>query len=79
MFNYRRLDWTCSCGTKSSQATIGTTSHFHIIAEWRCAHCKKDMKALASLEDLARNAPEPPFELLGSDYNFLRKAHISME
>lgn len=79
MFNYRRMDWVCKYGERTSQVTIGVTSHFHIIAEWKCGKCKSDMKALASFENLARNSPTTPTEWTDADHRLMKKAHISLE
>lgn len=75
MFNYRLLQWFCTCGVATRAVNVGITSDYKLIAKWQCK-CGKEVFATETFENLIANAPPTPATLTQSDEAWLAKAKI---
>ena len=82
-FNYRPLNFICSCGTEGGYFTqIAVTHDFSLMVQWLRPTCRKGVTAMLPMEDIVSNAPPPPETKLTAslfDLQFCRDAHITLE
>lgn len=59
-FNFRVVNWQCTCGTESGPVQIGVSSMEGIVAQWICSGCRRPRIATLSFEEMMLAVPPSP-------------------
>lgn len=82
-YRFRIIDFVCiKCDVMPQEVKVGITSHKHLIVQWKCKKCHKDIQATLTQEELFADVPalkqlSAP-EYTEEDVSFLTAMKISL-